>query len=321
MGGWGTNVGVSILDCEVSSVKGSYTTGIGGGGRQIVLRNNRIYFPTVTDWSRTFQGIHMTGSDCLIEGNMCEGGTVGFYTDTLSMTNITIVNNVFRNSANGVVVTLSQGHSWNLDNVSVLNNKIELNPNMPGSWTAGISFTPADTTGADSYRNIMVAGNTVRYLGGVTNGTQGNLKAIQFSSSTPTTLTNIFNVSVVNNTLERTHSMDFWCKGTYLSGNVDFQGVPLEARTIDSASPNSVSLNPLDRVIQVTKTTATTVALPPAYGFKGKEVVLVNAQATATVTVVAIAGEQILPSSSYNVAPYATARFVADGASKWIKNP
>ncbi len=309
-----------ISECEVSSVRGTYCTAFFLSG-QGVVKFNRVFLPPFTNRSAFYTGYQATGTrDSLFLGNTSEGGRCGFQTDTYSETNLTIADNCFRNVFAGVALSKFPGHGWCVDGVSVLNNVIEISTNVPaclGNWTYGVVIRNADTNGLEVYQRIAIVGNTLRYRDNAHIGTQAGTVGIVVSAAVPTN-SNVFNVRILGNTMDRSFLTRLNGQGNWLADNVDLSGVPLHFVHLDDGSPDTVSLQVTDGLVTVTATNTTSIILPPSSGFSGKEVTIVN-QKKRKLKIFPTNGEQVLPSSPVTLRRSKVAKFVSNGSGTWIR--
>lgn len=178
-------------------------------------------FPVVTNMGAHFNGYGAAGTEgATITGNVCEGGTAGFYAEVFWETNLTVSGNIFRHVWNGVIIAKSAGFGW--QNVSVLNNSIELSADVPAEeygYTYGICVVNADTNVLD--RNLLVACNTVAVYGGgkAARGTRG----VEVRGST---VTNVACVKILDNVITRDMTFTVHAKNAAVTGNTDADGVP-----------------------------------------------------------------------------------------------
>jgi hypothetical protein len=169
--GWGSAIqseGNLIEDCEVSHFQGGLgisaiafdgtpTNSISG-----IMRGNRVYLPTsMPTGYRAFNGAY--AHDWLVEDNYVHGGSVGFYGDTGSYSNVVVENNLFENCYYGVELT-----GGNRINLKFTSNTIFLNPgtNEFNHNDAFFFFTSSGFT----YTNITVSGNFVDFSGATVSG-------------------------------------------------------------------------------------------------------------------------------------------------------
>jgi hypothetical protein len=284
----------------------------------------------VTNHNSTFQAYNIAGTyDALLSGNFSEGGNTGFYADTLSMTNLTVIDNTFRNAWNGVVISLSCPPGYNWDGVAVRNNTIELSPNIPTDqygYNYGIAIGNNDSSGTVFNRNLVIAGNTIRMYENEANTSQTKgIETITFSSSPD----NLVGVRILNNTVDPTMAFsNFKALHTWLADSMDLDGVPHHFRQETVASPGNMTLTPADgSVIILPGGSATTaVTLPTAKGFGAKEILICNRKSndhdTASLyntTVSPASGDTITaPTSPLNVPAGQTAKLISDGSSVWV---
>ncbi|HZL43325.1 MAG TPA: hypothetical protein VFD66_08590 [Verrucomicrobiae bacterium] len=306
-------VGNMISECEVSSIRGTYCTAIAVLG-QGVVSHNRVFLPVMTNMAQgIFQGYQANGSrNALIDGNICDGGVSGFETDTLSETNLTIMNNAFRNVLCGVV--LIKTGNWNLDGVAIRNNVIELAGGIPNRAGYGIVVRNEDRTGKVHCRNITISGNMVRALpaGRIDTHLMVGIEA------TSTVQTSLLNVRIEANTVDRLFQWNVNASGVSMANNSDLAGVPLHVRQVGPGSPGIAALQPLDGAIFVNSLTTSNLMLPNGRGFPGKELTIVNAKANGNLLIGAARGEKLVPNRAVLLMPNQSAHFISDGTGKWF---
>src|SRR5262249_27069297 len=122
-----------ISEVEVKSVLGNNCAAIalfpGAGG---IVEHCRVSFQAVTSGGPVFQAYYAKGTyDALFDGNVSEGGSGGFRTINLSETNLTLINNTFRNVLYGIDLTK---FGQNVDGVAMRNNTIELSTTIPTGY-------------------------------------------------------------------------------------------------------------------------------------------------------------------------------------------
>jgi hypothetical protein len=318
--GWTNSVGNEVSECEVSSVAGSYCTAIFLAG-QGVVKFNRVFLPPFTNVDSIYTAYQASGTrDALFLGNTSDGGRYGFETDTSSETNLTIADNYFHNVCAGIVIAKGPGQGWGVDGVSIINNVIEISTNIPawtGNWTYGVMIRDGDKTGRDVYQRIAVVGNTLRYCNNGGIGTQAGTVGIVVTAAVPTN-SNVVNVRILGNTMDRSFATRLNGQGNWLADNVDLRGVPLHLVQLGDGSPDTVSLQVTDGLVMVTATNTTSILLPPSSGFSGKEVTVVN-QKKRKLRIFPATGERILPSSPTTLRQSQVARFVSNGSGTWIR--
>jgi hypothetical protein len=302
-----------VSECEVSSIQGTYCTAISLLGQGIVS-HNRVFFPAVTNVNQgIFQAYQASGSqNALLDGNSCDGGLTGFETDTLSDTNLMIVNNAFRNVLCGVVIIKDK--NWSVDGVSIRNNIIELSEAIPTRAGYGIVIRNEDRTGRVHYRNISIADNTVRALhpGRIDRKPMVGIEANSSMRS------NMINVRIEANTVDRLFEWKVNASGVWMANNSDLAGVPLHVRQVGPGSPGAVALRPLDGAIFVNSLSTSNLALPSGRGFSGKELTIVNAKANGSLLIGPSRGEKLIPNRAVLLMPNQSAHFISDGTGKWF---
>jgi hypothetical protein len=310
-------IGNSISECEVSSVRGNYCDGISLIG-QGEVKHNRVFLPVVTKHldQAFYVAYSALGSrSAMIQGNYSYGGTAGFAGDTLSEKDLSIVNNTFQNVALGIYIVKASGYS--IDGLFIRNNTIEISTNVDSSRDRlyPIYISNEDTTGKVVYRNVVIAGNTMRYCGngGISRRYRTAILARGAAG------TNFYNLRIVDNTIDRSFEFMLNARGVSLDANTDLQGVPLQFRQVGAGSASTVSLNPIDGMVIVTNPATTTIKLATATGYDGKRVTIVNSRSGGDLTVYPAAGQEIVLSTPALVSSNSSASFVSDGSSKWFK--
>lgn len=296
--------GTIISDCEVSSVHGDDCEGITALG-QAVVSKNRVIFSSSTNGN----GYQANGTcRAIFRDNYCSGGADGFYTDTYSETNLTLVGNKFENVQIGISVAKS---GYDILGLFLQDNTIS-------SASTAIVISDQDLTGQQIVSNVVVSGNSLEGDGAI-----GMYTVVG---------TNFIGVRVVNNTMSR--NMALVGTGNWVSDNSDVSGASMETVTITNGT--AYQLTPFDDSVLVTATTCANLYLANAWGFRGHEVLLVN-EKTNNVTVSAVGAgiymncgggavlapvspaNQILPSGSITLTPYQTVRLISDGNTNWIQ--
>jgi hypothetical protein len=314
----GTNSIVS--EAEVSSVRGNYCSAISLTASDnnlcvgSIVEHCKVIFPVLTNGSSSyFQAYLASGTrNALFDGNISEGGGSGFYTDTGSETNLTIVNCTFKNVWYGIGITKSPGYT--VDGAFLRNNTIELHTNLSSYGTGyGIVVGNADQTGTVFFRNIVIAGNTIRAYNGVP---YPGTRAIETYSAV---ITNYIGVRILDNTIDKSLSFRFSAQNIWLADNMDLTGTPLHVRQIGAGSPSTVTLDPIDGSVFVSASTTTALTLPTAYCFSGKEVTIANKKTSGSLTVNPPTGQTIVPTGPFVLTPGESARLLSDGVSIWSR--
>jgi hypothetical protein len=154
--GGGTNVLTTnnvIEHCEVSSVKGNYTTAI------VLLGQGIIRFCNVISTDPSIVSGYQANAtiNSLIISNSCIGAANGFYKDTWSDTNLAIEYNTFQ-CRKGIF--FSEGIGCFVNGLTLLGNHITLLPNSdnPGEVN-GIELANSATN--IQFSHVTIAGNTI----------------------------------------------------------------------------------------------------------------------------------------------------------------
>jgi hypothetical protein len=155
--GGGTNVLTTnnvISNCEVSSVKGNYTTAITLQGQGIIRFCNVIFTDPTTGSGYQANAT----SNSLIISNSCVGGANGFYKDTHSDNNLAIEYNTFQ-CRKGIY--FDEGSGWTVNGLTLLGNHIGLlsNSTNPGEVN-GIEL--ACTATNIRFSHVTIAGNIIK---------------------------------------------------------------------------------------------------------------------------------------------------------------
>ncbi len=155
-----------IEECEVSQYIGGGISAIAFGGVagttiSGVMRNNRVVLNQAPSTDTDF-GINIGyAHDCLVDGNDIEGAGGGIYGDTGGTTNLTFVNNTFRN-CNWMCAYRG---TYGRNNLTFAFNHAELISTTNYDTIYGFSFNN-DRLLTVSYTNIFIFGNTIINLGG-----------------------------------------------------------------------------------------------------------------------------------------------------------
>ncbi len=310
--------GIEIEGCQVSAFQGTYSAAIGING-QARVTHNTILLPVLTNSQTqgTSTGFNLAGtSNALIAFNFTYGGEVAVYTDTFSETNLSIVNNSFIQPSRGIYLFKNPGD--NILGLKVQNNLIMLNTNLPapGYYPYGVSLVTATTTNGAGIQDVIISGNTVAFDG--SNGPAGTVAGIATSSGMGPRPSNIRNVRVSGNIVDRRFGFSIAAQGYWLSDNMDLAGVPLHVRQISSGSGLAL-LDQRDAMAFVTGPNISGITLPSAWGSTGRQVTIANQRAVGNLQLSASGGSAIQPPAGVSLAPYQTATFISDGASSWIK--
>jgi hypothetical protein len=213
--GWGSTLqsdGNLIEDCEVSQFQGGASVtafALGGGPTNSIsgiMRGNRVYLTTsVPSGYHAFNGAY--AHDCLVEDNYVHGGSVGFYGDTGSYSNMVVAHNLFENCYFGT--ELMGGNRINLKfeaNTVLLNtatNEYNHNDAFFFYTASGFAYTNITITGNFvDFSGATVAGMTYNFLdadtvGGLTavNNTVNSMFVDQFNGCNAVNLNNNFNLN------------------------------------------------------------------------------------------------------------------------------
>jgi hypothetical protein len=192
----GDSTGNFIEDCEVTGFQG----GLPGQGISAfslnanpdhpisgVLRNNRVFLqPDVYHPEMAFN--NNDSHDCVYQGNYVDGATFGFYGDTGSSTNVSVVGNTFKNVIEGVSLSNARRLSMTFSQ-----NKILLATN-------NVSMTIAFNIQETWVTNISIIGNTVSWN---TPPPDGSLACFL-------NLSHVSGLRVTDNQVEGTFTNHFW---------------------------------------------------------------------------------------------------------------
>lgn len=228
----GSTVGGLISDCEVSSCRGTYVSAINmtGEGR---IKNNRVIFPVITAEMNPepkhayFQGILPAGSsNCVVGGNLVEGGVSGIYGDTGSEVNLTIDGNVFYNVCLGIAIVKSPTQQAFVDGLLIRGNTILLSTEVCDYDRGGIRIV---YDGPQFYRNISALDNRIGWIrrGGAVKGAYAFCVWSELSGGQA-----ISDVTISDNQVESALDgppLDWRlkCKNLSLPGNRDWEGQPI----------------------------------------------------------------------------------------------
>lgn len=150
-----------ITECEVSQCRGDYITAINLNG-QGVVSFCRVELPQVDpsmygSWAAYNSS---RGENTLFLANVSEGGLCGYYTDTGSETNLSLIGNTFRNCQSGIVVNK---YTTSIDGLNISDNTIELATNSTPAHAIGIGIV---NFGPGAFSNVRISGNQVRFVRG-----------------------------------------------------------------------------------------------------------------------------------------------------------
>ncbi len=311
-------LGNIISECEVSSAQGDYTSAFLFAG-QGVVENNRVLFPIATPTSNPSFFAYTTAysQNAVFTGNFSQGGYVGFRTDTGTETNLVVIANIFKDVGDGIFIGKSTNSGWLVDGVLIKDNIVELRTGDPA--IRGIShavYILNQELNWQPWQKIRIVGNTMRYSDNTGLGSQPRTSGIEISA---TVATNIFNIQVLGNKIDRSFTNSLLNSGNWWADNVDLSGVPILAQNVGAGSSGSVFLNSTDGSVYVTATTTTNITLPAALGFSAKEVRIINQKSTGSLIVNPPAGSSLIPSNSLTISTNQTAAFISDGVNTWIR--
>jgi hypothetical protein len=323
--------GSVIEDCVVTNVLGTYTTAIQIAG-QGVVRNNRVWFPIVAD-SPLGGSVHLfaynvgDGHDLLLQGNFAEGGTVGFYNDWHTLTNVTVLHNTFRNGVQGVFINSSD----HIDTLRIEGNLIELHP-----W-ADAASPPVSVDGIlvhqqrreKTIRGLHILNNIIRWSDGRTvvgASTSTRWKRALGVYGVPGS---IQDARIVGNVIDR--NLDYLNSlgdGTRFAGprravihdNVDLSGSPipfLSRQEVGPRDPAAAVVSGYFRTVVVRRPAGGSLTLPPAAGESGREFQILS-HATNAVSLLPSPGDTIQPRPA-TVPPGGMTRLVSDGMGTWFR--
>jgi len=227
-----------IANCEVSSVKGNYTTAITVAGQGVIEFCSVIFTNPILGIGYLDNGFGAgyqadATSRSIIISNSCVGGGNGFYNDTYSNTNLAIEYNNFQ-CIKGIY--LNVGSPWTVDGLTIRGNRIELRSNSASQENVnGIDFL--NNTTNIQYSHVMIAGNTIS---GVNVGSGMSLRNSAY-------LTNVNNILWTTNVASSGNGMISMqnCSNTLTANNLVYgnggnvNGIAIE----DPSTSSDVVLN------------------------------------------------------------------------------
>ncbi len=92
----------------------------------------------------------------------------------------------------------------------------------------------ATTTNGAGIQDVVISGNTICFDG--SNGPAGMVSGILISSGMGAKPTNIRNVRVFGNAMDRGFALSIAAQGYWQADNVDLSGIPIHVRPVSSAS-------------------------------------------------------------------------------------
>lgn len=305
-----------VDDCEVANVKGDYVSGIVVSGDAIV-RNCHIYFPPITTYTSgqvatIHQGLTMADArNMLFDGNYVYGGREGVYTDTGVITNVTFVNNYLINVYQGLYLR----PAGSISGVKILNNVIELNRDIAGTPTSdwfprGVCI--ANFSGSVPMQHVQVNGNTIRLYQSDTMPANSQIAAFFYAG-------NVNDLSACDNIIDKrfTTAPNAATQVNFLN-NRGLDGALREVRTYTDSDGASQTLSLYETTIFVNRSTSTTLTLPAAASYAGKQITIINQQSSSTVTITAASGESVLPGSA-SIVGVGTLRLTSNGGTAWYR--
>jgi hypothetical protein len=292
---------VVVEDCVVMPpVSGSVCSSIAvwaGSNSYVSARfsGNWIYGTNTTSVD-AFNLCHSYNS--LVTGNHIINATWGIYSDSGGNTNLTVVDNSFRNVNLGVAL-LSTAHQ----HLYFAGNTFEL-AQVTNSWTA--AFWGA-------FINEKIIGNTIKAY-----GTAGTSCYAFLSDSTT-------NVIIADNSIDNKFLWYFLgCTNATLHDNVDLFGNFISptnqielpnSLTRKTVSTSTYTAQYLDRYIGVQSAGSVTVTLPSPTGYQGKEFIIANERSSGNL-IISASPALINGSSSISFsASYSTRTVITDGVN------
>lgn len=230
--GGGTNVLTTnnvISNCEVSSLKGNYTTAISILGQGIIR-----FCDVISTNPALASGYQASGtSNALIISNSCIGAANGFYKDTWSDTNLTIEYNTFQ-CRKGIY--FNEGTGCFVNGLTLLGNHITLLPNSTNSGEVnGIELANSATN--IQFSHVTIAGNII-------SGADSGILIRLFDS---TYVTNVNNILWATNVGLSSYYMIYMhgCSNTLTANNLIYGNGQYASGIyiINPSSKNDVILN------------------------------------------------------------------------------
>jgi hypothetical protein len=270
-----------IEDCEVNLPNITWVSGICLGGNATnfaggVLRHNRVilgaYKPGLPLAAFNLGNDH----DLLVEGNYVEGGNWGIYSEA-SFTNLMVHHNTFKNVAYGVYL-----FKYGSTNVTCSFNTIHLAASPQDAY--GFAFNPRYV-----FRNLSIIGNTIDFYGAPPARNRYGLSA-----------TTVGGVAFVNNMMDKRLSLS--TKGStsvsvYNNSDLDGNLLPINQQPAQAVARTTVTTTGAylvqypEHYIGIRNAGLTTVSLPAASGWSGKEFVIAREDGGASFLLVSRGGE------------------------------
>jgi hypothetical protein len=255
-----------IEGCELSLPNITWVSGISLGGTFTnyasgIIRDNRIFLGAYKPGLPLAAFNLGNDHDLLVEGNYVEGGNWGVYAEA-GFTNLMIHHNTFKNVSEGVYLFLNGS-----TNVTCSFNTFELAP----SPTTACAFHASPKY---SFRNVVLIGNTIQIASTPPSG-----------GSYAAWANGVRGLTFVNNMLDRRISVSAdGATGVNIFHNVDLDGNPLPMNQEPSRAvarktvtePGVYLVQYADRYIGIKNAGLTQVLLPPAFGWAGKEFIIVR---------------------------------------------
>jgi hypothetical protein len=327
-----TATGGLIENCEVSNVRDGYINGIMPGAGQIQIVNNRVFMPHYTSGTGSM-GINIGDSvNSIVMGNVVSGGFRGLYNDTGVVSNITIMGNQFHDCIRGIEFVRHPINSPSeiVNDLHITDNIIHMSTDSNVAENRyGILL---HNLGSSPITRPQIKDNIIK--GGVSPSTTWGLLLYEvgYPECYDNRLHNINNINSPSYTLQT----DFQTVGGRIYNLFNHQGAVvspekwlsprssdwLNRKTIPSTDPNaSYAVQVGDNFIGLQKS-GFTVTLPTAFGYAGKEIVIVNetgATLTGSILNCSVAGQTINGAASVSLAaPYTSVRVTSNG-SNWIR--
>lgn len=335
LGGGISQLGNSIEDCKISEVKGNYISAISVQGQGYV-KNNFVDLPDITlSAGDNIFGINLgSGNNLVVEGNFVSGGTRSIHYDTDDIKNVIVKNNILLNARSGIHFQTT----WDVDNVFICDNIIEMNPDESGASEANaIMLWHNSPTVGKEFKNIYVTGNTIRYVGGIITQPYANNRALNIKADVADRAGNFIfaNNRYTSNLVLRLPEFEptNYAENVQVFGNTYLNGddvsdvnqvapvASLKRRLITSSF---VQLNGHDRYVAVNFSSQTIVRLPDGNQFPGKEYLFTNENPSGGPTMAVITRfptqnirDQVTSSNIRVLNPGESVSIVSDGANTW----
>jgi len=302
-----------IEDCEVNLPDITWVSAIWFVGNSTnyasgMVRNNRVILGAYKP-GRELAAIHLENDhDSLVEGNYVEGGNCGFYAEA-SLTGLLIDHNTFKNVEFGAYFR-NQGST----NITCAFNSVELAASPKDAY--GFLFSPPC-----AFRNLTIIGNTIRFSGVPASRRTYGAHAASASG-----------LSLVNNVMDnRLLVVTDSSTGVNIYNNSDLVGNSLAinreppravARTTVTA-PGAYSAKYSDRYIGIHNPGLTSIFLPPASGWAGKEFVIAREDGGASFTLLSrgglIDGTNAVAITKVSSSPAASTTVISDGTNWYAR--